>query len=56
MIRICRKVVLVNETAAKRLWPGKDPIGRAILNIDNRPDDTVCWSSASSATCTISDL
>jgi predicted permease len=24
------KVVIVNETAAKRLWPGQDPIGRRI--------------------------
>ena len=25
-----RKVVLVNETAARRFWPGQDPIGRGV--------------------------
>jgi putative ABC transport system permease protein len=25
-----RKVVLVNETAARKFWPGKDPIGRPV--------------------------
>jgi predicted lysophospholipase L1 biosynthesis ABC-type transport system permease subunit len=36
-----RKVVLVSETAAKRLWPGHDPIGQPILSVANNPSDTV---------------
>jgi predicted permease len=32
-------VVIVNETAARRWWPGQDPIGRTLIHSDGRPGD-----------------
>ena len=29
-----RKVVLINETLARTLWPGQDPIGRTVIYLD----------------------
>jgi len=36
------KVVLVNETAASRFWPGEDAIGKH-LHISLQPQDPVVW-------------
>jgi predicted permease len=30
-------VAIVNQTAARRLWPGKDPLGRALLQDEGSP-------------------
>ncbi len=35
-----RSVAIVNETAARQWWPGRDPVGQLLLQQDGGPDTT----------------
>jgi len=40
---------LINQHMADRLWPGQDPVGRHILNVNDEPQPTV-WNPAAALT------
>jgi hypothetical protein len=45
-----RPVVILNATAARRLWPGEEPLGKQVTLDWDEPDSPGRWS-AWSATC-----